>query len=124
MNRQASALLGFALAGHILMWAAAAVGTIFATLDGLTRWVAVTVGFHHAISSFMQTFRVDERRAACRRAVSALESAKLRWKSLPKEQQTRQENIDNVVGAVERALEATLPPKPADAKDQKGGKED
>ena len=106
------------------MWAAAATGTIFATLDGLTRWVAVTVGFHHAISSFMQTFRVDERRAACRRAVSALESAKLRWKSLPKEQQTRQENIDNVVGAVERALEATLPPKPADAKDQKGGKED
>ena len=43
-------------------WAAAATGTIFATLDGLTRWVAVTVGFHHAISSFMQTFRVDEQR--------------------------------------------------------------
>ena len=32
---------------------------------------------------------------------------------VPEEQQTRQDNIDNVVRAVERALEATLPPPQA-----------
>lgn len=113
MGSEARVLMAGALLGHIGLYGAAAVGTVFATLDGLSRWVAVTVGFHHALSAWLQTFRVDERRAACHRAVSSLEGARVQWMSLPRELQSRQGEIDRVVSAVERALEATLPPPPA-----------
>ena len=112
MSRAARALLGVALAGNILMYAAAAVGTVLATLDGLSKWVAVTVGFHHSVSSWMATFRVEERRTACARAVSALERERVAWMALPREMQSRQDNLDKLVSSVEAALEATLPPQP------------
>ena len=113
VGSEARVLLLGALVAHIGLYGAAAVGTVFATLDGLSRWVAVTVGFHHVVSSWLQTFRIDERRAACHRAVAALEGARVEWMSLPQELQARQGEVDKVVAAVERALEATLPPPPA-----------
>ena len=109
-----------ALVGHIGLYSASAVGTVFATLEGLSRWVAVTVGFHHALSAWLQTFRVDERRAACHRAVSSPEGARVQWMSLPRELQTRQGEIDKLVSAVEHALEATLPPPPAHSRAELG----
>ena len=116
---QAKLLLLTALFLNILIYATAAVGTIFATV-GLSKWVAVTVAFSILLSRTLQHFRVNERRIAEKRAAAALSSAKLKWQALPREMRARQVELDRLVQRVEAALEATLPPALQTDDDEQG----
>ena len=112
-SRSATGYLVIALGAHVLMYAAAATGTVLATL-GLSKWVAMTVAFSTAMTRVIQTFRVDELRKANAKAMSALSAARLYWRALPREERGRQVEIDRLINSVEGTLEATLPPAEPD----------
>ena len=110
LSRNAQKLLVISILCHLLMYTAAAVGTVLATL-GYTQWVAITVMINTLATKCMESFLIEVRRIATSKALRTLGAAKLRWQGLPREARERQEPLDELVHAVESALEATLPPR-------------
>ena len=113
LARRSRLLLACSLSCHLLMYATAAAGTVLATL-GYSKWVTVTVMVTTLMTKWLHTFRIDDQRIATRKALGALGAAKLRWQGLPREAKERQGPLDQLLNAVETALEATLPPPEAD----------
>jgi hypothetical protein len=102
-------LLVIALIARFLTFASTAVGTVLATV-GLAKWIAVTVALSTAINGWLRHFRIEERRAAHLRAVAVMSAQQTNWQSLGREKRAQQKELDELVQAVENALEAVLPP--------------
>ena len=110
-HRMAKMCLAYSLMGRLSLFLASAFGTVLATIGTNTKYVAVSVAISTAVSRWLLTTMVEEKRQNYERAVSELNCAKLRWEALPNEQRSQQAMRDQLVLNVEGFIEACLPPQ-------------
>ena len=103
--------LAYSLMGRLSLFLASAFGTVLATIGTNTKYVAVSVAVSTAVSRWLLTTMVEEKRENYERAVSELNCAKLRWEALPNEKRSQQAMRDQLVLNVEGFIEACLPPQ-------------
>ena len=101
--------LAYSLMGRLSLFLSSAFGTVLATIGTNTKYVAVSVAVSTAVSRWLLTTMVEEKRENYERAVSELNCAKLRWEALPKEKRSQQAMRDQLVLNVEGFIEACLP---------------
>ena len=111
-----------ALLVNMVVWISGAAGTILATVYK-TEYVAIAVAVSSAAQQIMRGWRLSESREAYREAAAMLADVEMRWRALPDEARAHQSEIDRLVGQSERALQSTLPPKPAGDSDYDNGED-
>ena len=107
----------------MIIWISGAAGTILATVYK-TEYVAIAVAVSSAAQQIMRGWRLSESREAFREAAAVLADVEMRWRALPDEARSHQSEIDRLVGQSERALQSTLPPKPAGDSGYDNGEDD